>query len=328
MKRKIRNENAITLIALIITIIVLLILAGVTIVTLTGENGILTKTNRAQEESKKASIDEQVQLAFLGSYQENGKLNYNELKANLKNIEKIEGVPDEITDEKFPLAVTIKGEEIKINQNGQVFYSGEWDKTAASDDVFIWKSNEPGDSDYGVVIGYTANVDNYTKLRFPSRCTQITFSWGLTVEENGVNTATSRSYTNNIVEIEIPGTVTMIGSDAFGPTSHESFSKLEKVTIEEGLTTIENNAFSGCKSLASVTLPNSLKNMKYGVFGGCQNITNIIIPSGVTNIESNAFTGWTSEQTINCRVSNKPEGWSDDWCSNNANVIWGYTGEL
>ena len=39
---KIKTTNGITLIALVITIIVLLILAGVTIATLTGENGILT----------------------------------------------------------------------------------------------------------------------------------------------------------------------------------------------------------------------------------------------------------------------------------------------
>ena len=38
------NNRGITLIALVITIIVLLILAGVTIATLTGENGLLRKS--------------------------------------------------------------------------------------------------------------------------------------------------------------------------------------------------------------------------------------------------------------------------------------------
>ena len=42
-KTKRKQENGITLIALVITIIVLLILAGVTIATLTRDNGILTK---------------------------------------------------------------------------------------------------------------------------------------------------------------------------------------------------------------------------------------------------------------------------------------------
>lgn len=42
-----KNQKGITLIALVITIIVLLILAGVTIAMLTGENGILNKATTA-----------------------------------------------------------------------------------------------------------------------------------------------------------------------------------------------------------------------------------------------------------------------------------------
>ena len=45
------NNKGITLIALVITIIVLLILAGVSIAMLTGSNGILTQANRAGEAS-------------------------------------------------------------------------------------------------------------------------------------------------------------------------------------------------------------------------------------------------------------------------------------
>lgn len=42
-----RNERGITLIALVVTIIILLILAGVAIITLTGENGILRKSTES-----------------------------------------------------------------------------------------------------------------------------------------------------------------------------------------------------------------------------------------------------------------------------------------
>ena len=43
-----RKQKGITLIALVITIIVILILAGVTVATLTGDNGILTKAGQAK----------------------------------------------------------------------------------------------------------------------------------------------------------------------------------------------------------------------------------------------------------------------------------------
>ena len=61
-KKKLKNEKAITLIALVITIIVLLILVGVSIATLTGQNGILTRTNDAKVETRGAAVEEIVEL--------------------------------------------------------------------------------------------------------------------------------------------------------------------------------------------------------------------------------------------------------------------------
>ena len=72
MNKKTRKNTGITLIALVITIIVLLILAGVSIGMLTGENGILTQAAKAKEATEKAQKDEEAQLADLNSYIENG----------------------------------------------------------------------------------------------------------------------------------------------------------------------------------------------------------------------------------------------------------------
>ena len=57
-----KRNKGITLIALVITIIVLLILAGVTIATLTGENGILTKAQEASIQTRGAQVEELVNL--------------------------------------------------------------------------------------------------------------------------------------------------------------------------------------------------------------------------------------------------------------------------
>ena len=51
---KSKQEKGITLIALVLTIIVLMILAAVSVATLTGDNGILTKAKEATETTKKA----------------------------------------------------------------------------------------------------------------------------------------------------------------------------------------------------------------------------------------------------------------------------------
>ena len=60
-----RRERGITLIALVITIIVLLILAGVSISMLTGENGILTQAQNAKNKTEEAARKEEQDLAEL-----------------------------------------------------------------------------------------------------------------------------------------------------------------------------------------------------------------------------------------------------------------------
>ena len=64
MKTKVKNVKGITLIALVITIIVLLILAGVTIATLTGDNGILTKANEAKTITNEKDEEEQIEIGY------------------------------------------------------------------------------------------------------------------------------------------------------------------------------------------------------------------------------------------------------------------------
>lgn len=63
-----KNQKGVTLIALVITIIVLLILAGVSIAMLTGDNGILTQANKAKEDTNNAEIVERINLELNALY--------------------------------------------------------------------------------------------------------------------------------------------------------------------------------------------------------------------------------------------------------------------
>lgn len=59
-----KSNKGITLIALVITIIVLLILAGVSIAMLTGSNGVLTKASESQVMNKRGEVSERINLAL------------------------------------------------------------------------------------------------------------------------------------------------------------------------------------------------------------------------------------------------------------------------
>ncbi len=76
------NVNGITLIALVVTIVVLLILAGVSIAMLTGEDGLIKMATKAANEYKKASEEEQQALNDLG----NLLLNHLQIKDNLGKV--------------------------------------------------------------------------------------------------------------------------------------------------------------------------------------------------------------------------------------------------
>ncbi len=63
---KTKKEAGITLIALVITIIILLILAGVTIAVLSGDNGILTKATDSKEQTEIGGEKEAIGIAYNG----------------------------------------------------------------------------------------------------------------------------------------------------------------------------------------------------------------------------------------------------------------------
>ena len=89
------SNSAITLVALVITIIVLLILAGVTLSMVMGDSGIFGKANNAKEKTAYANAQEKIKLAVMNSYNTEGELDYEELKESINNIEglkeKLEG---------------------------------------------------------------------------------------------------------------------------------------------------------------------------------------------------------------------------------------------
>ena len=111
-----KSTNGITLIALIITIIVLLILAGVSIAMLTGQNGILTQAQNAKQATEGAAAKEKVEIAVVGAMfkDKTGALTIDNLKTEMANYEgTIEG-------SKFPVTVKVDNKMFEVSENGNV----------------------------------------------------------------------------------------------------------------------------------------------------------------------------------------------------------------
>ncbi len=116
------EARGITLIALVITIIVLLILVAVSIATLTGDNGILTKAQTAQKLTKQETAKEKIQVEVLGSLDNSGNIDLSVLNKNLENVE---GITKGYPIEELPAELTVDGYKVKIDSNGKVTVDGE-----------------------------------------------------------------------------------------------------------------------------------------------------------------------------------------------------------
>ena len=115
-----KNNKGITLIALVITIIVLLILAGVSIAMLTGENGILSQATDARDKTANAEAVERINLALNAAY--SAALEPTPVAPTEENVKAHDGI---FTESGTKYAVSDKGTSIEIKYtNGSTTITG------------------------------------------------------------------------------------------------------------------------------------------------------------------------------------------------------------
>ena len=121
MKLNLKERKGITLIALVITIIVLLILAGVSIAMLTGQNGILTQAQNAKTTNENKSAEEKVKLAIMAakSQSTDGSLELDKLTTEVTT-----NYGGQVDGTAFPVTVTIDGKSFTVDGDGNVELTG------------------------------------------------------------------------------------------------------------------------------------------------------------------------------------------------------------
>ena len=143
-KQRKTQERGITLIALVIAIVVLLILAGVSIAMLTGQNGILTQATKAREENRGASVQEQIDLWRTNQTSD-------ELAGINTAISKTE-LLDSLENEKLLI-----GDERTKLENGEAITIGS--KTISLAKTLV-KALIDGDIEVGTYVNYTPENTN------------------------------------------------------------------------------------------------------------------------------------------------------------------------
>ena len=119
----------------------------------------------------------------------------------------------------------------------------------------------------------------------------------------------SPAYNNSKVKkVVIEDGVTSIGERAFS-----NCSTLISITIPKSVTSIGKTAFYNCTSLTNITIPNSVTSIGNLAFSYCRSLTSITIPGSVTSIGSEAFSSCFYLETISlsCKSSLKKSDFGD-----------------
>lgn len=120
----------------------------------------------------------------------------------------------------------------------------------------------------------------------------------------------------SLIEISVPDTVTDIGRSAF-----EGCRNLERIDISQNITSLEYGVFMRCSSLTEFVIPEKVTSIDMNAFLYCSKLEKIVISDKITYVGQQAFAK-CENITIYCQASAQPEGWHENWNSDNKEIIW------
>jgi len=308
---------------IIITIIVLLILAGVTINMVLGDEGIIAQARQAEIMNKNAAIEEEIKL--IASELEMGKYG---LETTLPTPVTVEYVIGRLATKGI-----VKEEELVVSGTELKYRDETNPKTFPLDGIIEWDNSQAEDFTYSedgktitayngeggaVIIPEGVEVIGYEVFENKGEITSIA------IPESVVSIETSAFSGSGIQEIEIPNGVTSIGSYVFSNCENLTYIKLpENMTRLEGeglfgncknleyidmtmpITYIDSSSiFSGCSKLnMDIVLSEEVVAMAGYTFYGCSNIKSITVPNTIKRMGAYAFAGCSSLTSINIPTS-------------------------
>ena len=313
----IKKEKAITLIALIITVIILVILAAVSIRAVYNM-GIIKHAVNAIEEYARAEKSERELLDNYSTLIEDrvSKIGAKSFELTNENAYMIGYTINTVEDLVIPGVFTYNGVKYCITSLGESLFWGDTTlkKITIPDTVKIIKYNALGCENLEEVnIGKNTkeiegggtfasqnmkniNVDannpyfesldgvmftknKKTLIAYPRGKTDTSYTIPSGVEYIGYNAFAEAK----IETVEIPNTVIYIGDYAFKD------STIKSISMPNSITSIGVYAFNNCDKLENVTLSTSIKKIKRGIFSNCASLRSVTVPQDVRSIEEEAF---------------------------------------
>lgn len=162
------------------------------------------------------------------------------------------------------------------------------------DSYFTWREDPVTFENTTIITGLTEEGLKQKSLVIPEKCTEISYS-GVFKDSDKLETLAfaggdTAICDNQFTSIESLKTVVLPGNLTTIPDMCFALSGVESVQVPATVTTIEQRAFSNCKSLKSIDLSKtSITTISSYSFNGCDTLESVKLPDSVKLIEDDAF---------------------------------------
>mgnify|MGYP002587802409 CR=1 FL=1 len=289
-----KNNYGITLIALAVTIIIMLILAGVTISALTGNSGITTQAKHSKTKNELAAYKEQIDLFIADKKMENEEFDEESLFSG-KNTLRYNTQNENETGTIKTICPQMKNDYLKrleIKKGKAILDTKDVTEIEIARSLGI-NVNPYEISEDGELISSNGNlllIDTNGTLELPD--TVITIGEGAFA-----NTASDGIVLRKVI---IPYTVKEIKQNAFN--GNNTIEEVEFQTKSgKGVTKIGDFAFANCTNLKSIVIPDTVTDIGAGGIANCSALKKLVIPSTLNSISDNVFYGSNSIEEINIK---------------------------
>lgn len=134
-------------------------------------------------------------------------------------------------------------------------------------------------------LGILCNFDGYAPA--------TAFAW-----TSDGSSVTITDYLDSAPMVNVPREIAGLPVKAIGPNALSNLSQTRKISIPDGVTTLENNALRNCPVLEAVVLPESLTYIGSYAMAQCPALASVNLPQGLKTIVNHAFDGCSSLGSI------------------------------
>lgn len=272
-----KENKGITIVALVITIVIMLILLGVT-VTVVIKGDLIDTAKESNDETRYAQVLEQKEMW------ESEKLATDRFGAKAETLEEfVERLKKEkiLTEEEGKQIlelgfVTIAKKDILLDGKRNVADASLWDYQLDTKTNFV------------TITRYLGTTDNLTELTIPNF---------LLIGGKEYRVTKTLSYNGSNAIVNFKGKLIISkGITEIGKASFNGASKITGVEIPNSAILISDYAFQNCEGLTTITIPGSVKkignwwgNANGQIFNGCSNLKEVILEEGIEEISGRAF---------------------------------------